>query len=278
MNAPQAWAAWAGAHPLAFWGAGLSFVLVATLLARGAALAAAPHCAPWAGRWSAPPHAMARLWAALAASALMVWGCAELLGFLASEWSVPTAWAARMDETLAGTLRARAGLPTLTLFARLTHAGDTQVLAALAALVGIALWWRRHRLLAACWAAALAGNGLLTRGFKHAFERVRPEHTHGVSAAEGYSFPSGHSSSSMVAYGMLAYLAVRLLPARWHLPALLAAAAVVFTVGWSRVVLQVHYASDVLAGWITGGTWLACCVLVANGAGHWHRSRSAPAA
>ncbi|MBF9266381.1 phosphatase PAP2 family protein, partial [Acidovorax cattleyae] len=235
-----------------------------------AALAAAPHCAPWAVRWSAPHHAVARLWAALAASALLMWGCAELLGFLAREWSAPTAWAARMDETLAGTLRARAGLPTLTLFARVTHAGDTQVLAALAVVVGIALWWHRHRLLAACWAAALAGNGLLTRGFKHAFERVRPEHTHGVSVAEGYSFPSGHSSSSLVAYGMLAYLAVRLLPGRWHLPALLAAASVVFTVGWSRVVLQVHYASDVLAGWATGGAWLACCVLVANGVGHWH--------
>ncbi|WP_046059474.1 phosphatase PAP2 family protein, partial [Paracidovorax citrulli] len=104
------------------------------------------------------------------------------------------------------------------------------------------------------------------------------EHTHGVSVAEGYSFPSGHSSSSMVAYGMLAYLAVRLLPARWHLPALLAAASVVFTVGWSRVVLQVHYASDVLAGWVTGGTWLVCCVLVTNGVGHWQRSRAGAAA
>ncbi len=101
----------------------------------GAALAAAPHCAPWAGRWSAPRHAVPRLWAALAAAAVLIWGCAELLGLLAQEWSAPTAWA-RMDETLAATLRARAGLPTLTLFARLTHAGDTEVLAVLAVVVG----------------------------------------------------------------------------------------------------------------------------------------------
>lgn len=272
MTALQSWAAWAGTHPLANWGAGLAIVLVATLAARGAVLFASPRCAPWLGRWLEPRHAVPRLWMALAGSALLLWGCAEILGELADEWSAPTTWA-QLDETLAATLRAHAGASTLTLFARLTHAGDKEVLAVLAVAVAVALWWRRHRLLAAGWVAALAGNGLLTRGFKHAFERVRPEHVHGISAADGYSFPSGHSSSALVAYAMLAYLAVRLLPARWHLLAVLAAAAIAFTVGWSRVVLQVHYASDVLAGWVTGGIWLVCCVMVMNGVGHWHRSR-----
>ena len=72
---------------------------------------------------------------------------------------------------------------------------------------------------------------------------------------------------------MLAYLAMRLLPPRWHLPVLLMAVGTIVTVGWSRVVLQVHFASDVLAGWLTGGAWLACCLLVMRGTGHWHRSR-----
>ncbi|CAM3355114.1 phosphatase PAP2 family protein [Paracidovorax anthurii] len=274
MTDLHAWTLWAGTHPVATWGAGLALALAATLAARAAGTAMAPRCAPWMARWSEPRHAVPRLLAAMAASALLLWACAELLGTLAREWSAPTTWA-RLDQTLAATLGATAGVPTLTLFARLTHAGDTDVLTVLAVVVGLALWWRRHRLLAAGWAAALAGNGLLTRGFKHAFERVRPEHTHGVSSADGFSFPSGHSSSSLVAYGMLAYLALRLLPPRWHLPALLAAVAVAFTVGWSRVVLQVHYASDVLAGWVTGGVWLACCVLIMNGVGHWHRCRPA---
>ncbi|MDA8454859.1 phosphatase PAP2 family protein [Acidovorax sp. GBBC 3334] len=274
MTDPQSWAAWAGTHPVAVWGAGLALALAIAAGAWGAARAAAPRCAPWFTRWSEPRHAVPRLLVAMGASALLLWACAELLGEIAQEWAAPTAWA-RLDQVLAATLRDQAGVPTLTLFARLTHAGDKEVLTVLAIGVAIALWWRRHRLLAAGWVAALAGNGLLTRGFKHAFERVRPEHTHGVSSADGFSFPSGHSSSALVAYGMLAYLALRLLPPRWHLPALLAAVAVAFTVGWSRVVLQVHYASDVLAGWVTGGVWLACSMMVMNGVGHWHRGRSA---
>ena len=60
--------------------------------------------------------------------------------------------------------------------------------------------------------------------------------------------------------GMLGYLALRLSPPRWHWPALLAASAIIATVGWSRVALQVHYASDVLAAWGATGAWLAGCV------------------
>ena len=76
----------------------------------------------------------------------------------------------------------------------------------------------------------------------------------------GFSFPSGHSSGSVVAYGMLAYLALRLLPIRWHLPGLLATVALAFTVGASRLFLGVHFASDVIAGFASGAAWLAMCI------------------
>ena len=60
--------------------------------------------------------------------------------------------------------------------------------------VTAALWWRRHRLLAVGWLVAMAGNGLLTKILKDVFARVRPEHVHGAAQADGFSFPSGHSS------------------------------------------------------------------------------------
>ena len=116
---------------------------------------------------------------------------------------------------------------------------------------------------------ACAGGGLLNRVLKQIFERVRPVHEHGFAQADGYSFPSGHSSASMVAYAMLAYLATRLLPRAWHLPAAMVAGALIFTTGWSRVVLQVHYASDVLAGWLLGGTWMVCTVLIMESVSRW---------
>jgi undecaprenyl-diphosphatase len=59
---------------------------------------------------------------------------------------------------------------------------------------------------------------------------------------------------------MLDDVSLRLLPARWHFPTLLAAVAVAFTVGASRVFLEVHYASDVIAGFASGAAWLAVCI------------------
>ena len=167
---------------------------------------------------------------------------------------------ARLDEAFTAALAAQVNPATLQAFAGLTHLGDVATLTALAVLVAGALWWRRHRLLAAGWVLAVGGNALLNPALKRIFERVRPEHVHGLVTEPGFSFPSGHSSSSMVAYGMLAYLALRLLPRALHLPALLLAVALVATVGASRVFLQVHYLSDVLAGFASGGAWLLVAI------------------
>lgn len=118
----------------------------------------------------------------------------------------------------------------------------------------------------------MAGNGALNIALKQVFGRIRPTHLEGFGLAQGFSFPSGHSSGSVVAYGMLAYLALRLLPARWHLPALMAAVALAFTVAVSRVFLRVHFASDVAAGIASGATWLAVCITSIELA-QWDRQR-----
>jgi membrane-associated phospholipid phosphatase len=60
---------------------------------------------------------------------------------------------------------------------------------------------------------------------------------------------------------MLALVAIRTLPPRWHLPAVLGATALAYTVGSSRVFLQVHFVSDVAAGFASGGAWLMVCVI-----------------
>jgi membrane-associated phospholipid phosphatase len=114
--------------------------------------------------------------------------------------------------------------------------------------VAIALWLVGRRALALGWTLSLAGNGLLNPALKQIFARARPVHEHGLAMETGFSFPSGHSSGSMVFYGMLLYLGIRLLPARWHPLLAAAATAVVVTVASSRIFLQVHFASDVAAG------------------------------
>lgn len=164
------------------------------------------------------------------------------------------------DQALTDALRASVPHAALLVFAAVTRLANTETLTVLCIAVAAALLMKRRRLLALGWVLAIAGNAVLNTTLKRIFARVRPVHDDGLVLADGFSFPSGHSSGSVVAYGMLAYLALRCLPARWHLPAMLSAVALAYTVGSSRMFLRVHFASDVVAGFASGTCWLIVCV------------------
>lgn len=170
----------------------------------------------------------------------------------------------RFDRALAAELATSTTPEMLQAFAAMTHLADVEVQAAICVGVAGLLLWRGRRLLVVTWVAAIAGNGLLTRLLKWIFGRDRPLHDHGIALAQGWSFPSGHASGAMAVYGMLGYLLIRATPRLWHLPITLTAAAVVLTVGYSRVVLQVHYFSDVLAGFVLAAGWLVVCIAAAR--------------
>jgi undecaprenyl-diphosphatase len=167
---------------------------------------------------------------------------------------------AAFDLALAAAMARHLDAGTLAFFAAITHLGDPRVLWPIAIAVGAALAWRGQWLLAIAWGVATGGGALLNRLLKRLFERSRPVHEHGFAAADGFSFPSGHASGSLLVYGLLAYLVVRHTPRRWHLPAATLALAVVVFVGASRVLLQVHWFSDVLAGWANAAAWATLCI------------------
>ncbi|WP_420454534.1 phosphatase PAP2 family protein [Rubrivirga sp.] len=109
--------------------------------------------------------------------------------------------------------------------------------------------------------AASGLGGLVVVGLKALFQRARP--TEQIIEATGYSFPSGHAFASTVFYGMMVYLVWRLTERRWaRVLAAVLGPVVVLAVGLSRVYLNVHYLSDVLAGWLSGAAWLVACLLV----------------
>ncbi len=256
------WGTHLASHPVGGWLGGTLLAMLLALAALGLRRAARRPSSP-------SPGPRLRDEKGVAAMALGV--CTLTLALAGAAATVFTTLAASgraggplgaFDDALAAGFGAHADTAVLQFFAAVTHVGDSAVLAVLTVGVTLALWAARQRLLAAGWFIALAGNGLMTVVLKNLFERVRPEHIHGLAQANGFSFPSGHSSASIVAYTLLAFLATRLLPRPWHLPLALLAGALVYTTGWSRVVLQVHYASDVLAGWLLGGTWTVCTVLI----------------
>ena len=90
---------------------------------------------------------------------------------------------------------------------------------------------------------------------KYLFKRKRPLYP--LEAARGLSFPSGHAIMSVTFYGLLIYVVSQTIkdkPLKWAL--IVSLAAFVQLIGFSRVYLRVHYASDVAVGYITGLMWL----------------------
>lgn len=111
---------------------------------------------------------------------------------------------------------------------------------------------RSRKTVAPLLVGAAAISGAIGQLLKRVVVRPRPSHPHLVEAG-GYSFPSGHSLAS-AAICLTALLLVRhLLPpgrGRSLLTALFAALPVL--IGFSRIYLGVHYAGDVLGGWLLG--------------------------
>jgi membrane-associated phospholipid phosphatase len=115
----------------------------------------------------------------------------------------------------------------------------------------------------AIWAAGIIGgiHFVVTPLVKEIFDRPRPTAGSAVPLPSSDSFPSGHASGAAATCTLLALLALERWPERgavlW-----VSAAASVLAIGSSRVVLNVHFASDVLAGWCLGLAWLAAALLL----------------
>ncbi len=120
----------------------------------------------------------------------------------------------------------------------------------------------RTALLLAC---AVVSGTLLVSLFKVNFARTRPEARYAEFVVNGWSFPSGHASMSAVVFLTLGTLIASARSDRVERRfILLLAAMMTVLVGVSRVVLGVHYATDVLGGWIFGTSWAITWLLITN--------------
>ena len=108
--------------------------------------------------------------------------------------------------------------------------------------------------------AVVGGDQLLTDAIKQLIDRARP-HLNPIAATLGPSFPSGHSSTAAAFWA-----AAALVSARWWgrraWPVLVAlAVSIAVAVAASRVLLDVHWLTDVIAGLALGWAWFAACTV-----------------
>ena len=177
----------------------------------------------------------------------------------------------RFDDAVSRTVSGWAS-PFLTWAMRLvTHLGSTAVtnliyVAMAAWLIGLGR--RRAGILTA---TVAVGSQVLVEVMKQISQRTRPEVFTPLVDVGGYSFPSGHTFAAVVAYGLVAALIAARLPGRARLVPWAVWAVIVAAVGFSRVYLGAHYATDALGSLLLGGAWLVTWLAIMELAERPHR-------
>lgn len=160
----------------------------------------------------------------------------------------------------------------ITVFIWITDLGGSAALAAVALVTTGLLWAHcRRQMIAPLWLTIL-GSQITTYAGKYALARQRPEFVTEVAAVTP-SFPSGHATSAMAVYGFIAYIIARqLVMTRHRFEMIYWTSVLISLIGFSRMLLGLHYASDVAAGFLVGGFWLLLGFAIAEHKHHKHQT------
>jgi undecaprenyl-diphosphatase len=106
-------------------------------------------------------------------------------------------------------------------------------------------------------AILLVGEGIFWFFFSKYFARTRPEFTERIGSVLNYpSFPSGHTISGVIGFGLVAYFFVPKISSRfWKAVVIIIAVLMMLFIGYSRFFMGAHYLTDVVAGLAAGVAW-----------------------
>jgi membrane-associated phospholipid phosphatase len=213
----------------------------------------------WLARTTTTPT---RLVVVVLSSFGLVLACAVLTGHLLALAERPDG-STSLDRSITSWVLAHRADGLTTLAKVLSTVGSQVVLLPVTATVGVVLIARRRFVPAALLVVAWGGAIGLYNLTKHLVHRHRPPMHIWLTKVSGTSFPSGHATQSLATLLALALVAAVWLP-RARRPGELLAVLLAAGVGWSRVYLGVHWATDVVAGWLIAAAWIAVAVWMAS--------------
>ena len=144
----------------------------------------------------------------------------------------------------------------ITAIKAVTWLGSTGVLWAVVGATAIVLALRKRWRLAIYLLITGAGAIVLDPILKSLVGRLRPVVANPIAHGTGNSFPSGHALGSIVCYGAIFLVFLPAARGRWRTAFTTVIVALVALIGISRILLGVHYLSDVVGAWAIGITWL----------------------
>lgn len=137
-----------------------------------------------------------------------------------------------------------------------TFFGSAQFLVPAYILLILILFWKNKKLIAIDIAVIAISSTVVMFLLKIFFKRHRPDSMF-IKNIVGYSFPSGHSVSSFIFCSILAYLLWKTTISTFKKYAIsFVLLLCTIAIGLSRIILMVHYATDVIAAFCFGIAWV----------------------
>jgi undecaprenyl-diphosphatase len=194
-----------------------------------------------------------------------------LLGFMGVAYLVTTDRFSAFDTPIITWMQSWES-PTWTALAEFCALlGSAKIVIILSIITMVLLYFvLKHRSELIFFLIVIGGSASLNVILKSVFSRERPT-IHRILEETGYSFPSGHAMGAFSFYASIAFLLWRHIPQKWgRVLLILAAVGMILMIGLSRVYAGVHYPSDILAGYLISGCWLAFWIYWYQ----WYKERS----